>query len=169
MAHRHGYLWEDLTSFANLYRAARKSRRGKRDQAAVETFEFNLERNLVELREELLERTYRPGRFYTFTITDPKPRLISAAPYRDRVIHHALCNVLEPIFERSFIFDSYASRSGKGTHSAVDRYTEFAQQNRYVLKCDVRKFFPSVDHQTQPGVSLENYRIYLRLLDEYSQ
>ena len=113
---------------------------------AVEAFEFDLEKNLVSLRRDLLERTYLPGPFRTFTITDPKPRLISAAPYRDRVVHHALCNVLEPIFERSFVFDSYACRRGKGTHAAVDRYTAFARKNRCVLKCDVRKFFPSVDH-----------------------
>ncbi len=143
---RCGNLWEGLTSFENLYRAARKARRGKRSKQAVEAFEFDLEKNLVGLRRDLLERTYQPGPFRTFTITDPKPRLISAAPYRDRVVHHALCNVLEPIFERSFVFDSYACRRGKGTHAAVDRYTGFARKNRYVLKCDVRKFFPSVDH-----------------------
>ena len=146
MVRRCGNLWEGLTSFENLYRAARKARRGKRSKQAVEAFEFDLEMNLVGLRRDLLERTYRPGPFRTFTITDPKPRLISAAPYRDRVVHHALCNVLEPIFERSFVFDSYACRRGKGTHATVDRYTAFARQNRYVLKCDVRKFFPSVDH-----------------------
>ncbi len=144
---RTGYLWETLTSFENLYAAARKARRGKRAKAAVERFEFELERNLVELRRSLLDETYRPGTFHTFTISDPKPRLISAAPYRDRIVHHGLCNVLEPIFERSFIFDSYACRRGKGTHAAVDRYSSFARRNRYVLKCDVRKFFPSVDHQ----------------------
>ena len=144
---RHGYFWETLVSFENLYAAARKARRGKRAKAAVERFEFDLERNLAELRQLLLERTYRPGPFHSFTISDPKPRLISAAPYRDRIVHHALCNVLEPIFERSFIFDSYACRRGKGTHAALDRYTAFARKNRYVLKCDVRKFFPSVDHE----------------------
>jgi RNA-directed DNA polymerase len=146
MVRRYGNLWEALTSFENLYRAARKARRGKRSKQAVEAFEFDLEKNLVGLRRDLLERTYQPGPFRTFTITDPKPRLISAAPYRDRVVHHALCNVLEPIFERSFVYDSYACRRGKGTHAAVDRYTAFARKNRYVLKCDVRKFFPSVDH-----------------------
>ena len=146
MVRRCGNLWEELTSFENLYRAARKARRGKRSKQAVEAFEFDLEKNLVALRRDLLERTYQAGPFRTFTITDPKPRLISAAPYLDRVVHHALCNVLEPIFERSFVFDSYACRRGKGTHAAVDRYTAFARKNRYVLKCDVRKFFPSVDH-----------------------
>jgi retron-type reverse transcriptase len=144
--HRYGFLWETLTSFENLYAASRKSRRGKRSKLSVERFEFALEQNLSDLRRELRNHTYRPGAFQTFTISDPKPRLISAAPYRDRVVHHALCAILEPIWERSFIFDSYACRRGKGTHAAVDRYTQFARRNRYVLKCDVRKFFPSMDH-----------------------
>ena len=144
---RIGWLWEKLTSFENLYLAARKARRGKREKIPVERFEFDLERNLTELSRSLLDRSYRPGSFRTFMISDPKPRLISAAPYRDRVVHHVICNVLEPIFERSFIFDSYACRRGKGTHASVDRYIRFARLNRYVLKCDVRKFFPSVDHQ----------------------
>ena len=76
-----------------------------------------------------------------------RARLISAAPFRDRIVHHALCNLIEPIFERSFIHDSYASRQGKGTHAAIRRYQQFARQNTHVLKCDVSKFFPSIDHQ----------------------
>ena len=81
-----------------------------------------------------------------FTIYEGKKRQISAAPFRDRVVHHALTGVLDPIFERSFIFDSYACRKGKGTHAAVDRCQAFARRYRYVLKADVRKFFPSIDH-----------------------
>lgn len=72
--------------------------------------------------------------------------MISAAPYRDRVVHHALCNIIEPLFERTFIFDSYANRKGKGTHRAIRRYQYYAQRYPYVLKCDIRKFFPSIDH-----------------------
>jgi retron-type reverse transcriptase len=94
----------------------------------------------------LRSQTYAPGPYRTFTIRDPKVRLISAAPYRDRVVHHALCAVLEPIFEQTFIFDSYACRPGKGTHAAVDRFSRFARRYPYVLKCDVRKYFPSIDH-----------------------
>jgi retron-type reverse transcriptase len=72
--------------------------------------------------------------------------MISAAPFRDRVVHHALCNVIEPIFEKTFIHDSYANRRGKGTHKAIERYQHYARRYRYVLKCDVKKFFPSLDH-----------------------
>jgi len=144
---RYGNLWDNLTSFENLYLAYRKARRGKRNRPPVERFEFQLEQALVNLRESLLQKTYTPGGYRTFQIYDPKPRTISAAPFPDRVVHHALCNIVEPIYERSFIDDSYACRQGKGTHAAVDRYQVFARKNRYVLKCDVRKFFPCIDHQ----------------------
>ncbi|MGH7450301.1 MAG: RNA-directed DNA polymerase, partial [bacterium] len=80
-------------------------------------------------------------------IYEPKHRTISAAPYRDRVVHHALCNVVAPLFERTFIFDSYANRVGKGTHQAILRYRDFCRKNKYALKCDVKKYFPSIDHE----------------------
>jgi RNA-directed DNA polymerase len=110
------------------------------------TFEFDLEGNLLQLQRELEDKTYRPGSYTSFYIHDPKHRLISAAPFRDRVVHHALCNVIESLFERRFIFDSYANRVGKGTHRALDRCQQFARRFRYVLQCDVRQFFPSLDH-----------------------
>ena len=144
---RHGNLWERMISFENLLRAAEKARRGKRFRPAAARFFFHLERELWRLHEELATKTYRPGPYRTFFIYEPKQRQISAAPFRDRVVHHALTGVLEPIFERSFIPDSYACRKGKGTHAAVDRCQEFARRFRYVLKADVRKFFPSIDHE----------------------
>jgi retron-type reverse transcriptase len=143
---RHGQLWDRLVSFPNLLLAARKARRGKRTQPNALRFEFNLERELCRLQDELRQRSYTPGPYHTFTIQRPKPRLISAAPFRDRVVHHALCNVLAPLFEPAFIHDSYACRPGKGTHAAVRRFNAFARQHRYVLQCDVRKYFPSIDH-----------------------
>ncbi len=133
--------------FRNLLRAARNAARGKRHSANVVRFGFDLENQLVRLQDELVSQTYQPGAYRTFEIFEPKRRLISAAPFRDRVVHHALCNVLEPIFERTFVYDSYACRKGKGTHAAVDRFQHFARRHRYVLKCDLRKFFPSVDHE----------------------
>ena len=110
------------------------------------TFHFELERELIRIQDELVNQTYQPGPYREFEIHEPKRRLISAAPFRDRVVHHALCSVLEPIWERCFIFDSYACRKGKGTHAAVDRFQSFAKRYRYVLKSDVRKYFPSIDH-----------------------
>ena len=144
---RHGNLWDRMISFESLLHAAHAAARGKRFKPGVARFVFDLERQLLLLHEELASKTYRPGPYRTFTIYEGKTRQISAAPFRDRVVHHALTGVLEPIFERSFIFDSYACRKGKGTHAAVDRCQQFARRYRYVLKADVRKFFPSIDHQ----------------------
>src|SRR4051812_13218157 len=143
---RHGNLWERVISFEALLRAADKARRGKRFRPSVASFHFNLEHELWTLHEELSTKTYRPGAYRSFFICEPKKRQISAAPYRDRVVHHALTGVLEPIFERTFIADSYACRKGKGTHAAVDRSQQFARRCHYVLKADIQKFFPSLDH-----------------------
>src|SRR3954471_2978172 len=143
---RQGNLWDGMNTFESLLRAAEKARRGKRFRPSPARFFFHLERELWRLHEELTTKTYRPGPYRTFSIYEGKARQISAAPFRDRVVHHALTGVLEPIYERSFIHDSYACRRGKGTHAAVDRCQAFARRFRYVLKADVRKFFPSIDH-----------------------
>ena len=110
---RHGNLWEQVITFEALLRAADKARRGKRFRPAVAAFHFDQERELWKLHEELTTKTYQPGAYRSFFIYEPKKRQISAAPYRDRVVHHALVNVLEPIFERTFIADSYACRKRK--------------------------------------------------------
>ena len=139
-------MYDQICDWENLLLAYRKASKGKRGLAPAAAFEHELESNLVALQEELRARTYRPGAYRSFFIHEPKRRLISAAPFRDRVAHHALCNVIEPQFERSFITDSYANRIGKGTHRALDRCQEFARRFRYVLQCDVQQFFPSIDH-----------------------
>jgi retron-type reverse transcriptase len=143
---RHGNLYALICSFENLLKAAEKAQKGKRFKASTAFFNLELEYELLALRRELTRFMYRPGPYTTFRIRDPKPRLISAAPYRDRVVHHALCNVIEPIFDRTFIYDSYACRKGKGTHAALNRFTQFARQFPYVLRLDVKKYFPSIDH-----------------------
>lgn len=139
-------MFDQLTSWPNLLLAYKKASAGKRGQANVAAFEYRLEGNLFRLQEELQQKTYRPGPYENFYIHEPKRRLISAAPFRDRVVHHALCNIIEPIFERSFIFDSYANRVGKGTHRALDRCQEFARQFKFVMPLDLRQFFPSIDY-----------------------
>lgn len=141
-----GTLFKRITSFPNLLQAARLAGRGKRFRPNVAAFGLNLEAELHGLQQELVARSYRPGPYRTFIIREKKPRFISAAPFRDRVVHHALCQVIEPIFERSFLYDSYACRKGKGTHAAVERASSYARRFRYVLKCDVEKYFPSIDH-----------------------
>lgn len=139
-------LWSDFLSWDNFYAAFRQASKGKRGRIEVASFEYALEDNLMALMEELSSKIYAPGAYRNFIIHEPKRRLISAAPFRDRVVHHALCNVIEPLFERSFISDSYANRVGKGTHRALDRCQQFARKYRYVLQMDIRQFFPSIDH-----------------------
>lgn len=144
--------YSQVYSWPNLLSSYQKASRGKRNRQPAADFEFRLEDNLVELGRELRKRTYRPGAYVSFYIHEPKRRLISAAPFRDRVVHHAMCNVIAPFFERSFIFDSYANRVGKGTHRAVDRAQEFCRRFRYVLPCDIRQFFPSIDHDVLKAI-----------------
>lgn len=143
---RFGQLWPQIIAFDNLWQAARQAQRGKRFRDNVLAFNHNLEQNLLQLQSELASKSYQPGAYRTFEIVDPKPRLISAAPYRDRVVHHALCNIIVPLMERSFIDDSYANRVGYGTHRALKRAVRFARSSRYALQCDIRKYFPSIDH-----------------------
>jgi retron-type reverse transcriptase len=143
---RYGDLWNNFLAWDNLLLAARKARRGKRHRPVVLRFEFLRETELLRLQRELQDGAYRPGPFTTHWIQRPKPRLISAAPYRDRVDHHALMNVLEPILDRHFHPDSYACRKGKGTHAASRRLQQLMRRHRWTLQADVRKFFPSIDH-----------------------
>jgi hypothetical protein len=135
-----------VVAWENLLDAYRKAALGKRGRESTARFEHQLADRLLALQEELQQCRYQPGAYCHFHIHDPKQRLISAAPFRDRVVHHALCNVIEPRFERRFIFDSYANRPGKGTHRAVDRVQYFARRYRYVLRMDIVKHFPSIDH-----------------------
>ena len=140
-------IFEKIISFENLLIASQKAQKGKRFKDSTACFNLELEKELLRLQNELTRMTYRHGSYQDFFIYDPKRRLISAAPYCDRVVHHALCNIIEPIFDAAFIYDSYACRKGKGAHAAVDRYSEFAQKNKYVLKCDIRKYFQSIDQE----------------------
>ena len=139
-------MYTDLYTWENLLLAYRRAAKGKRGHANVAAFEHRLEENLLTLQQELQTQTYAPGPYTSFYIHEPKRRLISAAPFRDRVVHHALCNLIEPIFERSFVADSYANRVGKGTHRALDRAQQLARRHRYVLQLDLQQFFPSIDH-----------------------
>jgi len=146
MAKTYKHLYPQISSFEAVYRAWRQARRGKRYTAAAASFERNLDVELLTLHQELAAEMWQPGGFRSFTVHEPKRRKISAAPFRDRVVHHALINMLEPIYERTFIDDSYANRKGKGTHAALDRCTHYMRRFKYVLQCDVQQFFPAVDH-----------------------
>ena len=116
---RYGNLFDKVVSFDNLLLASKKAFRGKKDNTKVAQFYFDKEKELLCIQKELQNRTYTPRPLRTFQIREPKIREIAASDFRDRVVHHAICNVIEPIFERSFIYHSYACRPGKGTHRAV--------------------------------------------------
>ncbi len=143
---RYGYLFEKITAFENLHQSFKKAYKGSGRTYDACKFCFNLEKELPELKKELENGTYQPARYRFFRISDPKERVISVAQFRDRVVHHALVSVLENIFDRCFIYDSYATRKEKGTHRAVERSQEFLKKNRYYLKTDVEKYFDSIDH-----------------------
>lgn len=158
MAKTYRHLFERVIAFESLHAAYRRARRGKRSQSAVLRFEQDLEGELWRLRDELADGRYRPGDYRTFYVTEPKSRLISAIPFRDRVVQHALVAVIEPIWEREFIAHSYACRVGKGTHAAVDQVERWVRQvqracgQAYVLKADVAGYFASIDHDVLMGL-----------------
>jgi hypothetical protein len=139
-------LFPHVVTWPNLLQAYRKAARGKRGHYPAAAFEFQLADQLLALGSELENGTYRPGPYHHFTIHEPKRRKISAAPFRDRVVQHALCNIIEPLFEQRFYNHSYANRVGKGTHRAIDALQAHARCYRYVLRLDIVQHFPSLDH-----------------------
>jgi len=160
----HLKLYEKLCSKENLMLAYQKARIGKSKNTQVIEFEKNLDINLANLRQELISLTYKPIELKRFIIRDPKTRVIHASAFRNRIIHHALINIIGPIYEKIFIYDSYASRIGKGTHKAVQRFDFFKRKvslngslvkeeanansvRGYVLKADIKHYFDTVDHQ----------------------
>jgi len=148
----YGELYPRIYDFENLYGAYLKARRGHRRDPEVLVFANNLESELIGLQNDLIWKTYRTGTYRRFYVNDPKTRLVAALPFRDRVLQHSLCGVIGPLFERKFIYDSYACRIGKGTHAGAGRVTEFLRRaariwpRPYCLKCDVRQYFPSIRH-----------------------
>lgn len=146
-------LWAKLIEFENLYQAFQEARHGKRYRLEVMRFASNLEENLINLQNHLIWKTWTPGKQREFTVFEPKMRMIQAPPFADRVIHHALVRLVDPLFERKFIPDSFACRVDKGTQRAVFRAQHFlrvAKRNWgdkvYVLKADISKYFASIRH-----------------------
>lgn len=127
---------------------------GKRKRKDVAEFQLNFMDNVLSLHSDLVQKDYQHGKYQAFKINDPKPRDIHKASVRDRLLHHGLYRILYPYFDRKFIFDSYSCRIGKGTHKALNRFKEFGRKvsknntrNCWVLKCDIKKFFASIDHK----------------------
>lgn len=141
------HLYPSIYQFENLLKAAKNATRGKSSRPDVLAFNYKLEENILQLIRELREQSYTPGPYRTHYIYEPKKRMISAASFRDRVVHHALINIIGPLFERRFIFDSYANQDDKGTHRAIRRVQGFMRKARYCLKFDVKKYFPTIDHE----------------------
>ena len=157
-----------VAEFDNLCIAANRAAIGTRNYDSLR-FMFDLEREVLELQDELLSGAYVPGEYRTFQIREPKLRTISASPFRDRVVHHALCSVLEPTFERFLIPDSFACRVGKGTVAAIRRAQHFTRHHERYAKLDVRHFFETADHGVLKGIirRLVRDRAALRLIDQF--
>ncbi len=145
-------LFPKIIDSENLLRAFYQAARGKRFRSYVLLFEEDLGINILKLHKALKEKTYRPGEYRFFKIFDPKERIIAAAPFVDRVVHHAFYNIIEPIFDKRFIYSSFACRKGKGTHRGVKRLQLLLKkkETQYALKCDISKYFPSINHQKLP-------------------
>lgn len=144
---RTGNLFEHITGFNNLRAAYLKAVKGKRLSNVALIFDLKTDENLCRIKKELESGEYKIGKYRQFKIYDPKERLITAARFEDRIVHHAIMNVLEPVFERQFIFHTYACRKEKGTHKAVQYAFKKAGICKYFLKLDVRKYFDSIPHK----------------------
>ena len=154
--------YNKIVSVDNLYLAYKKARKGKTKKNYVKEFSEDLINNLIKLNLELISFKYKPKPLEIFIIRDPKTRKISKSDFKDRIIHHALCNIIEPIFDKTFINDSYANRKGKGTLAALNRFDKFKrkvsrngkingwfnnnQVKGYCLKADIKHYFEEINH-----------------------
>ncbi len=148
-------MFNNIISFDNLLLAWKEFIRGKKNKLDVQKFELKLIENILELHIDLINKKYRHSKYYAFNISDPKPRNIHKASVRDRLLHHAIYRILYPHFDKRFIHDSYSCRLNKGTHKAIERFKRFGYKvsknntkTCWILKCDIRKFFASIDHET---------------------
>ena len=155
--------FKDLIGIDNLLIAWQEFLRGKRNKKDVQQFQFSLMDNMLSLHYDLFNQAYRHGGYEEFNISDPKPRIIHKATVRDRLLHHAVYRILYPFFDDKFISDSFSCRDNKGTHRAIKRFEEFyrkVSKNKtktcWVLKCDIKKFFHSINQQ-----------VLMEILEEY--
>ncbi|MEA4918129.1 reverse transcriptase/maturase family protein [Proteiniphilum sp.] len=168
---RIGYLYDKICSLDNLILAYQKARKGKAKQYGVKLFEKDVNGNLIQIQQELLNLTYRTPEYKTYTVYDPKEREISCLPFSDRVVHHAIMNILEPIWTSIFIRNTYSCIKGRGIHGVLrhlKRDLKDVENTRYCLKIDTRKFYPSIDHDILKDIirkKIKDPRL-LNLLDE---
>ena len=154
---RVGYLTEKIADLDNLYLAYTKACRGKRTKVEVVEFSKNLTKNLARMQQEILEGRVSVGDYTYFQIRDPKPRTICAASFYERVLHHAIMNICHPYFDKVLIYDTYATRPGKGIYSALEKAQKAMAHYKYVAKLDVRKYFDSIQHSV---LKIELRRIF---------
>ncbi|MDO8493349.1 MAG: reverse transcriptase domain-containing protein [bacterium] len=157
------HTYSDIISLDNLLQAWKEFRNNKRSRKDVQEFERNLMSNILALHREFKTKIYKHSPYEAFDISDPKPRNIHKANVRDRLLHHAIYRQLYPFFNKTFIPDSYSCRLRKGALKAVDRFRSFAQRastnhtkTLWVLKCDIRKFFASIDQNILTNI-FKNY------------
>ena len=168
-------IYKRIYSIENLISAFKKARKGKSKKDYIIIFESNLNKNLKLLQEELKSKTYNPYKLKKFIVRDPKTRTIHASIFRDRIIHHAIINILQPIFEKRFIYDSFASRKFKGTHEAIRRFEYFLRKvssngrkinnpfnnnsiKGFVLKADIKHYFATMNHQILIDILRKNIK-----------
>ena len=144
---RYKNLWDEFISEENFRLAAKKAVRSKKNKKSTKKFLADSENLLKKLRQSLMDGTFKTSNYRVFTIYEPKKRDIYELPlYPDHIVHHAIINVLGPIWQRMFIRDSYACIPGRGLHAASKRVMQFVRRNKYYLQCDIKKFFPSINH-----------------------
>lgn len=143
---RTGNLFDEIVEWKNLRLAAYKALRGKRTRADAQQFVSQLDSRLTEMADQLRSGTFPLGCYHQFVIYDPKRRTITASCFAERVLHHAIMNVCEPVFERRLIADTYACRAGRGREATILRAQRFAQRFPSYLKLDIRKYFESIPH-----------------------
>jgi len=141
-------MYSNIYNIENLYKASHNALKNKKSKHSPAKFWLNEDKELLKMHQELKEKHYVWGGYSSFVLNDQGvERRISVAPFRDRVLHHAIMQKIEPLFEKSFIYDSYANRKGKGTLNALKRAKYYANKYNYVLQLDIRKFFPSIEHK----------------------
>ena len=157
--------YKDIISIENLLEVWKEFLNGKKNRKDVQEFQKNLMSNIISLHNNLTNKSYVHGGYKAFNISDPKPRNIHKASIRDRLLHHAIYRKLYPFFDRTFISDSFSCRLGRGTHKAINRFKSFAKKvsknntkTCWVLKCDIRKFFASIDHKILVGILKEHIK-----------
>jgi len=143
---RIGNLIEKIAGTDNLYQAFYKAAKSKREKKEVLKFEENLDINIKILQKQILAGNIETGKYQLFKIFDPKERTICAASFPERVLHHAIINICHPYFERQLIYNTYATRIGKGTYAALDKAKQYMKKYSYFVKLDVRKYFDNISH-----------------------